>query len=242
VLCTYPDRAKPNVSHSAEATSSNRFSLDPNSFYTKKTRLNAPIFRSHRAVRTYQISDHCKWIKRCDWTKKEHILKNQITFVRLAEIEPTEIAVHMSDPRVAEHMPLLKGEWDVKAVEKFVASKEQNWVRDGLGHWAILSNGRYVGWGGFQRENDEWDFGLVLKPEVFGLGKRITKKAIEFAVAGERISFVTFLLPPSRKHLGALERNGAKYVGEIEYDGARFLKFRMETNGPTDVTSVSAEG
>lgn len=148
----------------------------------------------------------------------------------------------MSDPRVAEHMPLLKGEWDIKAVEKFVSQKEQNWVRDGLGHWAILSDGQYVGWGGFQKENDEWDFGLVLKPEVFGLGKRITKKAIEFAVADDRISFVTFLLPPSRKNLGALKRNGAKHVGEIEYDGARFLKFRLETKGPTRVASKPTDG
>jgi len=48
-------------------------------------------------------------------------------------------------------------------------------------------------------------------------------------IADERISFVTFLLPPSRKNLGALERLGARHVGEIEYGGAKFLKFRLET-------------
>lgn len=126
-------------------------------------------------------------------------------------------------------MPLLTFEWDDKAVAKFVTQKEQCWARDGLGHWAILSNNRYVGWGGFQKENDEWDFGLVLKPDAFGLGRCVTKKAIDFAVADKRISFVTFLLPPSRKNLGALGRLGARHVGEIEYDGAKFLKFRLET-------------
>ena len=156
-------------------------------------------------------------------------MKDEITFARLAGIEPTEIAAHMSDPRVAEHMPLLTFEWDAKAVAKFVAQKERYWERDGLGHWAILSNGRYVGWGGFQKESDEWDFGLVLRPDAFGLGRRVTKKAIDFAVSDERIPYVTFLLPPSRKHLGALERLGVRHVGEIEYDGAKFLKFRLET-------------
>lgn len=135
----------------------------------------------------------------------------------------------MSDPRVAKHMPLLTHEWDAKTVAKFVAQKEACWARDGLGHWAILSNERYVGWGGFQKEGDEWDFGLVLRPDAFGLGNRILKKAMDFAVADERIPFVTFLLPPSRKKLAALHRLGAKHIGEIEYGGAKFLKFRLET-------------
>ena len=156
-------------------------------------------------------------------------MKNDITFTRLTKIAPTEIIAHMSDPRVAEHMPLLTFEWDMAAVTKFVAAKEECWRRDGLGHWAILLNGKYVGWGGFQKERGEWDYGLVLKPDSFGLGTRISRKAIEFARADKRIPFVTFLLPPSRKNLGALDRLGAKFVDEIEYDGAIFRKFRLET-------------
>ena len=150
----------------------------------------------------------------------------------MPEIEPDEIIAHMSDPRVGEHMPLLTFEWDKVAVAKFIATKEECWNRDGLGHWAILCNGKYVGWGGFQKEGEEWDYGSVLKPDSFGLGAHISKKAIEFAVADERIPFVTMLLPPSRKNLRALERLGAKFVEEMEYDGAKFLKYRLETIRP----------
>ncbi|MFQ6550290.1 GNAT family N-acetyltransferase [Aestuariibius sp. 2305UL40-4] len=135
----------------------------------------------------------------------------------------------MSDPRVAEHMPLLSKKWDTDVAKKFIASKEQRWARDGLGHWAFLVDGRYVGWGGFQKEGDEWDFGLVLRPDAFGLGLRITREAIEFAIADDRIPFVTFLLPPSRKNLSALQRLGARHFGEVNYDGARFLRYRLET-------------
>jgi hypothetical protein len=74
-----------------------------------------------------------------------------ITFTRLTEVDPAEILAHMSDPKVAEHMPLLTFDWDEAAVADFVAMKEDHWRRDGLGHWAILSGGRYVGWGGFRR-------------------------------------------------------------------------------------------
>ena len=126
-------------------------------------------------------------------------------------------------------MPLLTGAWDIKMATNFVRMKEEYWARDGLGHWAFLVDGNYVGWGGFQKEGDEWDFGLVLRPEAFGLGKRVSKKAIDFATADDRIPFVTFLLPPSRKNLGALRRLGAKHVGDVDYDGAVFMKFRLNT-------------
>ena len=156
-------------------------------------------------------------------------MKHEITFTRLSEINPSEIVAHMSDPRVAEHMPLLTFEWNEATAMQFVADKEEYWRRDGLGHWAILVDCEYVGWGGFQKEGDEWDFGLVLRPEAFGLGTRITKRAIDFAFADERIPFVTFLLPPSRKNLGSLSRLGASFVGETEYAGAVFRKYRLET-------------
>lgn len=156
-------------------------------------------------------------------------MKHNITFARLSEVNLTEIISHMSDPRVADHMPLLTFKWDQAVAENFVASKEACWDRDGLGHWAILDNGQYIGWGGFQKEGDEWDFGLVLKPAAFGLGTLISKKAIQFAISDDRIPFITFLLPPSRKNLGALKRIGATFVAEIEYGGSVFLKFRLNT-------------
>jgi hypothetical protein len=154
---------------------------------------------------------------------------NDITFARLPSIPPKEIITHMSDPRVAEHMPLLTFTWDANGVTEFIAKKEACWQRDGLGHWAILCNGTYVGWGGFQKEGDEWDFGLVLRPDNFGLGLPITRKAIEYAIADVNIPYVTFLLPPSRTRLKALERMGAKFIGEIDYNNQVFLKYRLET-------------
>nr|WP_026261561.1 GNAT family N-acetyltransferase [Kiloniella laminariae] len=155
---------------------------------------------------------------------------SKITFARLSLISPEEIAAHMSDPRLAEHMPLLEPvSWDLDAATRFIASKERYWNRDGLGHWAILCNDSYVGWGGFQKEGDEWDYGLVLKPDFFGLGGVITRQALAFARTDARIPYVTFLLPPSRKNLGALNRLGAKFVKKTEHEGTTFLKYRLDT-------------
>ena len=154
-----------------------------------------------------------------------------IAFVRLTEVSLAEIAAHMSSAKVAEHMPLLTPGWTVADAEAFVSAKEACWAKDGLGHWAILLDGVYVGWGGFQREGDEWDFGLVLKPEHFGLGLQVARKALAFAETDSRIPHVTFLLPLSRTRLAALARLGAVPVGEIDYEGVRFRKFRLETGG-----------
>ena len=155
-----------------------------------------------------------------------------IAFARLPEIPLREIVDHMRDPRVGAHMPLLNFEWDDLAARAFVAAKEECWRRDGLGHWAFLNKGRYVGWGGFQKEGDEWDFGLVLKPDYFGIGGAIVRKALDFARNDTRMPFVTFLLPHSRRHLGAFDRLGAVPVGDIEYGGAIFRKFSLETPEP----------
>lgn len=154
-----------------------------------------------------------------------------IRFESLADIAPDELVTHMSDPRMRDHMPLLTFDWNLAVAMNFVAAKQARWRRDGLGHWAIFHGDHYVGWGGFQKEGEEWDFGLVLKPQSFGLGTRIARKALAFARADERIPFVTFLLPPSRRNLGALARLGARFVGEIEHDGARFNKFVLDTSG-----------
>ena len=156
-------------------------------------------------------------------------MKSEVKFVRLSEVDPAKILAHMSDPRVAEHMPLSRMAWDASTVARFIAKKEECWRRDGLGHWAFLSDDRYVGWGGFQKEGAEWDFGLVLRHDAFGLGPRISRKAIDFAISDVRIPYLTFLLPPSRTHLRALHRLGAWQVGEVDYDGETFLKFQLST-------------
>ncbi|GHF54606.1 GNAT family N-acetyltransferase [Seohaeicola zhoushanensis] len=153
----------------------------------------------------------------------------EITFTRLSGIPAETLVAHMSDPRLAEHMPLLTMTWDTETARAFVAAKEACWDRDGLGHWAIMSDGRYVGWGGFQKEGEDWDFGLVLQPADFGLGARITRAALAFAAADPRLSSVTFLLPPSRRNLGALARLGARFEGEVDHAGATFRKYRLET-------------
>lgn len=156
---------------------------------------------------------------------------HRIAFVRLHDVPPEAIMAHMTDPRVAAHMPLFDFTWTPQRQAAFLAAKQACWQRDGLGHWAILRDGVYAGWGGFERDGDAWDFGLVLKPDCFGLGLSVLRKALAIAGADARIAAVTFLLPRSRKRMRALERLGARFIGQVRHGGADFCKFRLKTPG-----------
>lgn len=154
-----------------------------------------------------------------------------LTFARLPEIDPDLITAHMRDRRLRAHMPLLPDDWDDAATRAFVEAKEKTWELDGLGHWAFVEDGTYIGWGGFQKEGAEWDFGLVLQPDHFGAGHRIARACLARAAADPRIPFVTFLLPPSRTRLAALRRLGARELPDVTYAGETFRKFRLDTPG-----------
>ena len=112
---------------------------------------------------------------------------SSLRFDDLGDVSPEQLVAHMNDPRVAVHLPLLTHRWDIEDALAFKAAKAQRWLEDGLGHWAIHDGDRYVGWGGFEKEGDVWDFGLVLTPDAFGLGRRVFLKALDFARSDERI-------------------------------------------------------
>lgn len=147
-----------------------------------------------------------------------------VDFVRLPTIAPAVLLDHMSDRRIARHLPLLGTGWDLNRIEAFVEAKEQCWDRDGLGHWAILIDDTYAGWGGFQKEGDDWDFGLVLRPEYFSFGGLVFDRAIARLAAHRNVREVTFLLPQSRSRR-VPERLGARLLGEVTYAGTSFMKW-----------------
>lgn len=102
-------------------------------------------------------------------------MKDGISFARLSEIDPNDIAVHMSDPRVAEHMSLLTFKWSVDVAREFIAKKEGYWARDGLGHWAFFFGGRYVGWGAFKKKMTNGILGWFCGPTPLALGNGFPK-------------------------------------------------------------------
>jgi len=150
-----------------------------------------------------------------------------IAFARLTGAPLATLVAHMNHPRMAAHLPLLTEPRDEGVAARFLAAKEARCRRDGPGHWAIPADGADAGWGGFERDGADWDFGLVLRAESFGLRPAVARRALAFARADPRIASVTFLPAPLRRGLGALPRLGAHPLGEVEHAGARFVEYLL---------------
>jgi RimJ/RimL family protein N-acetyltransferase len=150
----------------------------------------------------------------------------EITFHPLSGIPAAELVGLLNDPDVRRHMPLAGDHWDEPRAIDWAKGKDAQWQENGYGPWAIRIDGAFAGWGGFQREGDEADLGLVLLPGHWGHGATIFREMLRRG-AEMPLGTVTILLPPSRARMKGLARLGFQPAGEIEYAGQRFLKFRL---------------
>jgi RimJ/RimL family protein N-acetyltransferase len=153
-------------------------------------------------------------------------LAARIDFLKLSQVAAADWLRLLVDPEVRRHMPLAGDDWDEGKAADWARGKDAQWQANGYGPWAIRIDGAFAGWGGFQKEGDEADLGLVLLPGFWGHGADIFREMVrrgrELGIAN-----VTIMLPPSRVRLKGLARLGFEPAGELDYAGERFLKFRL---------------
>jgi RimJ/RimL family protein N-acetyltransferase len=152
-----------------------------------------------------------------------------LTVHRLTDI-PAEIWLPLlNHPEVRRHMPLAGDTvWTEALAIEWAAGKDRQWAANGFGPWALKIDGRFVGWGGFQQEGEDADFGLVLLPEFWGHGFAIARDLFDHDRASLGSRTISILLPPSRTRMKGLARLGFVPDGEFDYDGHRFLKFSLQ--------------
>lgn len=133
----------------------------------------------------------------------------------------------LNHPALKRHMPLANERFDAGSCEAWLAAKAAFWETHGYGPVALVWDGRFVGWGGFQPEANDVDLSLVLLPEHWGLGPRIVKHLIAEGFQRFHFPSITIALPYSRKHFRALERLGFVRDGEVVFGATAFMRFRM---------------
>src|SRR5690242_10842106 len=123
-----------------------------------------------------------------------------LSFHRFVEIPAADWLILLNNGEVARHMPLSGADWDEPKALDWAKSKDGQWAENGYGPWAIRIDGAFAGWGGFQKEGDEADLGLVLLPQYWGYGAAIFKEMLR---RGHDLPLgpVTILLPPSRTRM-----------------------------------------
>ena len=149
-----------------------------------------------------------------------------ITLAPLNIIAASEIMALHNHPKVRRHLPLAQGEFELTTYHNWLTSKEDLWNNYGYGPWAILIEEQFAGWGGFQSENDDADFGLVLKPEYWGFGKRIYQMMEFIAIHDFKLESITALLPLSRGQTRTMERLGFSADGHLCLTGITFRRWR----------------
>lgn len=132
----------------------------------------------------------------------------------------------LKHPEVIRHMPLADASWNEAAIAQWAQAKDSQWKDNGYGPLAIRIDGNFAGWGGFQQEDGEADFALVLFPEYWGQGGQIFHHCMSRRTE-LGIGAVSILLPPSRLRTRGLSRLGFERVADVVHAGQRFLKFRI---------------
>lgn len=150
-----------------------------------------------------------------------------LILIRLSDVRLSDIVALHNDPDVLRHMPLAGAVFDEAACRLWVEGKERQWVLNGYGPWGLQIDGKFAGWGGFQRELGDADFALVLSPRHWGHGRAIYQVFIKMAFEDMGLASITALLPPSRRRANGLRRLGFEADGVVDIAGAVFQRYRL---------------
>ena len=150
-----------------------------------------------------------------------------LKFKRLTEIDLIDIISLNNNPDVLRQMPLGSANFDLSKAKEWVQQKDAQWQQYGYGPWAFLINQTFSGWGGLQYEKGDADLALVLHPDFWGSGKVIYHEIVKRAFTSLRQESITILLPSSRTRIKGIFRLGFQPDGELNIEGARFLRFRL---------------
>ena len=153
-------------------------------------------------------------------------MEERIEFVRLTEVPVAWVADLLNEPRNARHMPLSRP-FSLESAAAWVEAKDAQWATNGYGPWAVLVDGTFAGWGGFQREEGGADFALVLRPERWGHGGAVTRAALDRGFGELGLESVLVALPHTRSPERVLRRLGFEPDGQVTYGEVDFRQYRL---------------
>lgn len=150
-----------------------------------------------------------------------------VAFARLTDIDLDEVLALLNEPRNARHMPLVGEPFTRETAAAWISAKDRQWEEHGYGPWAILLDGEFAGWGGFQAEPDGADLALVLHPRWWGRGAEVARAAIDAGFHDLALEAVLIALPYSRRPDAVVARWGFLPDGEATHGEVRFRRYRL---------------
>jgi [ribosomal protein S5]-alanine N-acetyltransferase len=133
-----------------------------------------------------------------------------------------------NDPLVKRHMPLSSEGFDENQYNDFISKKEEIWNRLGFGPYAYFIKNTFIGWGGIQPDEADYELALVLSPRYWGYGKQIYCDLIQEAFVERNLESVTILFPLSRTKIKWIIKQGFVEEGRVKIKGVDFARFRLK--------------
>jgi ribosomal-protein-alanine N-acetyltransferase len=161
----------------------------------------------------------------------------RIELARLVDVPLDEVVALLNEPRNTRHMPL-STPFTPETARHWAQAKDAQWAEHGYGPWAVLVDGDFAGWGGFQREPNGADFALVLLPRHWGSGAAIAREVLDRGFTEFGLTDVLIALPYSRSPDRAVARLGFRPDGDVDYGAVAFRQYRLtraawaEARGP----------
>lgn len=146
---------------------------------------------------------------------------------RLKLVDKNLIIKLLNDPLIKRHMPLSAESFDEKNYQEFIASKEAIWEKFGFGPCAYFVNNEFIGWGGIQPDEEDFELALVLAPAYWGYGRQLYNDLIHQAFVELNLDSVTILFPPSRTRIKWILKAGFVEEDRLDIDGECFIRFRL---------------
>ena len=146
---------------------------------------------------------------------------------KLKDVDKSLIIKLLNHPLVKRHMPLSTAHFGEEQYTAFMKAKASIWERFGFGPWAYFIDNQFVGWGGIQPDEDNFELALVLCPKAWGYGRYLYQDLIQEAFVELCLKSVTILFPPSRTRIRWILKAGFIKEDEVSVNGEHFIRFRL---------------
>lgn len=150
---------------------------------------------------------------------------------KLRDVDKNLIIRLLNDPLIKRHMPLSANNFNEKQYVEFIEAKESIWENFGFGPWAYFIDDKFVGWGGIQPDESDFELALVLSPNSWGYGRHLYNDLIHEAFSELHLESVTILFPTSRTRIKWIFKVGFVEEGPVVIDGKIFIRFRLNNPG-----------
>ena len=129
-----------------------------------------------------------------------------------------------NDPKSRKYMPLAEQKVDENWIKNWLISKINSIETSPFKLHSIWHGMQFVGWGGIQQDESDFEIAIVLKPSAWGCGREIADRLIDDFKEAKLDASLYIYLPLMRNSSAIARKLDLLEVGEITIARKTFKK------------------